>query len=267
MSSPSGPYVREAGQGPGVVCIHANASTSAQWRGLVDSLSADHHVLAPDSYGVGRSPEWPSDREITLSDEARLLEPVFESAGTPFTLVGHSFGGAVALVAGLSDPRRIRAMVLYEPTLFAVWPEHTADEGIQRAVTDAAACLDAGDVAGAAGHFIDFWMEPGSLRSMPPERRAAVAASTVNVRRGWHALSKEPTPLEAFAALGMPILYLLGERSPPAAHAVADVLCGVLPNVRRVTFEGLGHMGPVTHPDRVNAEISKFIRECEGRRP
>lgn len=258
----SSPYVREAGQGPGVVCIHANASSSSQWRGLVEALAADHRVLAPDSYGSGKSPDWPSDREITLSDEARFLEPVFGRAGTPFTLVGHSYGGAVALVAALAHPERVRAMVLYEPTLFAVWPGHKADEGIQRVVCDAAACLDAGDVAGAARHFIDFWMGPGSLSSMPPDRQTVVAASTANVRRWWHALSKEPTPVEAFAALDMPILYLVGERSPPAAHAVAGALCGVLPNVSQVTLQGLGHMAPVTHPDRVNAEITRFLRQA-----
>jgi pimeloyl-ACP methyl ester carboxylesterase len=57
MPIPS-PYVREAGSGPGVICIHSNASSSAQWRGLMDMLSPNHLVLAPDSYGSGKSPDW-----------------------------------------------------------------------------------------------------------------------------------------------------------------------------------------------------------------
>jgi pimeloyl-ACP methyl ester carboxylesterase len=82
----------------------------------MDLLSADHFVLAPDSYGSGKSPEWPSDRTIALSDEVAFIEPVLESAGSPFALVGHSYGAAVALVAALKKPNRLRALALYEPT-------------------------------------------------------------------------------------------------------------------------------------------------------
>ena len=48
MSRPE-PFVREAGTGRGVVCLHANASTSAQWRGLMERLAPRFHVLAVDS--------------------------------------------------------------------------------------------------------------------------------------------------------------------------------------------------------------------------
>ena len=44
------PFVREAGAGAGVVCLHSNASTSNQWRELMERLAPKFHVLAPDSY-------------------------------------------------------------------------------------------------------------------------------------------------------------------------------------------------------------------------
>ena len=114
------PFFREAGTGPSVVCLHSNASTSGQWRGLMDRLAPKFRVLAPDSYGAGKSPDWPSDRRIRLLDEVALIEPVLARAGSPLALVGHSYGAAVALIAALTDPARVRAMVLYEPTLFAL---------------------------------------------------------------------------------------------------------------------------------------------------
>ena len=52
-------FFRESGAGRGVVCLHSNASTSGQWRGLMDALRPKFRVLAPDSYGAGRSPAWP----------------------------------------------------------------------------------------------------------------------------------------------------------------------------------------------------------------
>jgi pimeloyl-ACP methyl ester carboxylesterase len=115
------PFFREAGTGPGVVCTHANASTSGQWRGLMELLAPKFHVLSPDSYDCGKSPRWPSDRIIRLQDEVALIEPVLARAGSPLALVGHSYGAAVALVAAVAaPPGRMRAMALYEPTLFAL---------------------------------------------------------------------------------------------------------------------------------------------------
>jgi pimeloyl-ACP methyl ester carboxylesterase len=104
------PFCREAGAGPGVVCLHANASTSGQWRALMDKLAHNFHVLAPDLYDAGKSPQWPSDRVIRLSDETALIEPVLERAGPPLALVGHSYGAAVALIAALQNPGRIGAL-------------------------------------------------------------------------------------------------------------------------------------------------------------
>lgn len=257
------PYFREAGSGPGVVCLHSNASSSSQWRGLMDLLSPKFRVLAADSYGAGKSPPWPTDRKLVLRDEVDLVEPVFAKAGDPFALVGHSYGGAVALMAALAHPRRVRALALYEPTLFSLIdaespPPNDAD-GIKNAVIAAAAYLDAGDPYGAAQQFIDFWMWKGAWASMPDARKAPIAASAVNVN-GWaHCLMKEPTPLEAFRALKVPALYMTGSDSPAAAKGVARILTRALPQVEVVEFKGLGHMGPVTHPDTVNAAIARFL--------
>src|SRR5258708_17546859 len=110
------PFFREAGAGPGIVCTHANASTSGQWQALMRLLAPRFHVLAPDLYGSGKSPEWPSDRVISLRDEVAFIEPVLSRAGTPPALVCHSYGAAVALIAALVNPGRVRALALYEPT-------------------------------------------------------------------------------------------------------------------------------------------------------
>jgi pimeloyl-ACP methyl ester carboxylesterase len=258
------PYVRDIGSGPAVVCFHCNASSSAQWRGLGDLLSSDHRVVAPDLYGSGKSPEWHSDREIALLDEVEFVEAALPAGADSLALVGHSYGGAVALIAALRNPARIRALALYEPTLFALvdaqTPPPNGADGIRSAVAAASSALDAGDGDGAAKHFIDFWSGEGTWAATPAERKPAIAGAIANVRRWGHALFTEPTPLEAFARLRMPILYMLGGRSPESAHAVAKVLLPVLPDARTVEFPELGHMGPITNPQAVNAAIARFLR-------
>ena len=261
------PYVREAGNGPPVVCLHANASTSGQWRGLMDLLASKYRVMAVDSYDSGKSPSWPSDRFIELRDEVALIEPVLGRARKPLTLVGHSYGGAVALIAALMNPARVRALVLYEPTLFSLidaeMPAPNDADGIRSGVADMAAALDAGNQDAAAERFIDYWMWPGAWRDTPRERKPTIAASVTNIRRWGHALFKEPTPLEAFRRLDVPVLYMTGKRSTASALGVARLLVPALPRVERVEFEELGHMAPVTHPDKVNHCIKRFL-ECVG---
>ena len=260
------PFFREAGTGPGVVCIHSNASTSGQWRGLMDILAPKFRVLAPDSYDCGKSPQWPSDRLIRLRDEVALIDPVLARAGSPLALVGHSYGAAVALIAALANPGRIRAMALYEPTLFALLdaekpPPNEAD-GIRDGVADAGAALEAGDPDAAAERFIDYWMEAGAWKRIPAEHKPPIAASVTNIRRWAHALFTEPTPLESFRSLDVPVLYMVGKRSTASARGVARLLAAALPRAELVEFENLGHMGPVTHPGAVNEVIRQFLERA-----
>lgn len=260
------PFLREAGAGPGVVCLHSNASSSSQWRGLMDLLAPRFHVLAPDSLGAGKSPPWPPDRVVGLQDEVRLQEPVLARAGDPFVLVGHSYGAAVALVAAVSQPQRVRALALYEPTLFSLLdaqsPPPNEAEGIRSAVAQAVAALAAGDPDAAARHFIDFWMGAGAWAQTPDARKGPIVQAVAQVG-GWaQALFDEPTPLEAFSRLERPVLCMVGRDSPASSRGVARLLARALPQVEVVEFDGLGHMGPITHPKVVNEAVLRFLERC-----
>ena len=266
MKAPT-PYFREAGTGAGVVCLHANASSSAQWRGLLELLQPRFHVLAPDAYGSGKSPQWPSDRVIQLRDEVALIEPVLARAGLPLSLVGHSYGAAVALMAALTRPGRVHAMALFEPTLFALLdaesPPPNATAGIRRAVADASSALDAGDPDSAARHFIDYWMGPGMWAQTAAHRKAPIAESIRDVRRWAHALMTEATPLAALRTLQLPVLLMVGKRSTAAARGVTRLLASALPQVEVLEFDEVGHMGPVTDPEPINEAIARFLdRVC-----
>ena len=77
---------------------------------------------------------------------------------------------------------------------------------------------------------------------------------------GWaKALFSEPTPLHAFRALDLPVLYMVGAQSPSSSRGVARLLTGTLANVTVMEFADLGHMGPVTHPEVVNDAVADFL--------
>jgi pimeloyl-ACP methyl ester carboxylesterase len=261
--NPLEPFVREAGSGPGVICLHSNASTSGQWRALIERLAPRFHAMAIDSYGAGKSPEWPLPRPLTLADEAALLDPLLSRVSGPLAMVGHSYGGAIALIAALAHRQRVRALVVYEPTLFALIeaqrPAPNEADGIRDAVHVGAAAVDAGDTDRAARAFIDYWMGEGTWDATPPSRKPPIAASMVHLRRWAHALFAERTPLADFARLDMPVLYLCGKQTRVSARGVMRALLPVLPHARVQEFDGVGHMGPITHPEPINAAIERFL--------
>jgi len=139
--------------------------------------------------------------------------------------VAHSYGAAIALKVALKYPQRVRAMVLYEPTLFSLIDEQSpapnATDGIRHAVQASGNALDRGDTSEAAKHFIDYWTGPESWDNTPDSRKSPIAASIVNVRRWGHALFTEPTALRPFGDLDIPVLHMVGKSSPPSALGVA----------------------------------------------
>lgn len=257
------PFFREQGSGQSVVCLHSNASSSSQWRLLGDLLADRFHVIAVDGYGAGKSPEWASPEPLRLQDEVGLLAAALERTGDRFHLVGHSYGAAVAMKTALMHPTRVASMVIYEPTLFSLVsggdPLRSPAQGIWRAASDAGDAVDQGDNAAGARRFIDFWMGCGAFDGMPPPRQVAVASSVRHVRRWRDTLFSEGLPRSALAPLSMPVLCLWGEDSPESSLSVVRVLRETLPNVRLSPQPGMGHMGPITHAQRVNAQIADFL--------
>ena len=225
-------------------------------------------VIAADLYGSGKTAPWPGLRPMQLDDEIALLAPVFEAAGDSFHLVGHSFGGAIALKAALTLRRRLLSLVLYEPVLFGLLvadaPESGAAKEIAAVRDDTIRLVNEGKLDESAERFIDYWMGKGTWAATPDGRRAAtIAAGMRAVKEEWHALFSEPTPLAAYAAVDVPTLLLTGAKSTEPARAIVRLLSRVLPRVRIEEVEGAGHLAPVTHPEPVNRLIERFLEASD----
>jgi pimeloyl-ACP methyl ester carboxylesterase len=185
---PQAPYFREAGSGTAVICIHSGASSSGQWRALMERLADRFRVIAVDLYGSGKTTAWPQDQPMHLDDELALLSSVFRAAGDRFHLVGHSFGGAVALKAALTDPDRLLSLVVYEPVLFSLLiadaPESAAAREILAVRDDTIRLVDEGNLECLGQRFVDYWPVDGAAATpdIPPaSARRSYACREVGV--------------------------------------------------------------------------------------
>ncbi|MGN0040815.1 alpha/beta hydrolase [Rhodococcus sp. (in: high G+C Gram-positive bacteria)] len=106
--------------GPQILALHGLTGHGRRWRHLAESHLPHARFLAPDLRGHGRSPwtpPWTFERHV--DDLLRVLDT---HASGPVTVVGHSFGGALALHLAAAAPERVRALVLLDPAI-ALPPE------------------------------------------------------------------------------------------------------------------------------------------------
>ncbi|MCW5636316.1 MAG: alpha/beta hydrolase [Rubrivivax sp.] len=263
---------------PLVVALHASASSARQWRALATALEPAHRVLAVDLHDHGVGPAWTLGARhalpLTLEDEAALVAPLLAEAGSMAQgggahVVGHSYGGAVALKVASLYPRHVRSLVLYEPVAFRLLLDDPAshaeaDEGL--AVTAAVqTLLERGDEAGAARHFVDYWSGHGTWQATPEPARAAIAMRMPVVLQHFGALFNERAQVAAVGRLaelakaGLPVLVLSGGATVATTRRIARRLRELLPAATHETLAGLGHMAPLTHTDVVNARIAAFL--------
>lgn len=250
-------------QQPTVVLFHSSASSARQWNALVQALQPRFRVHAVDLYGHGRQAPWAGPRGLTLADEAALALPVIEAAGGAH-LVGHSYGGAVALHLALTRPALVHSVSVYEPVLLRMLCDHDRHSAATRELVDVAGFVrkqvrDEGDALVAAQRFVDYWSGDGAWGRLDEKAQDSVAGRMPLVAQHFDALLDDPVLPARLARLAMPLLALTGERSTAAARRVGALLKLMLPQARHETIDGLGHMGPVTHAAQVNARVVDFV--------
>ena len=100
-------YYEEQGKGPPLLLIHGFGASTFTWRFVAPELAKTHRVIAVDLKGFGQSDK-PFDERYSVYDQAELLAQLIEDKDLRnLTLVGHSFGGGVALLLALEANQRL----------------------------------------------------------------------------------------------------------------------------------------------------------------
>ncbi len=101
-------YAVERGEGPPVLLIHGFGTNTFTWRRIAPDLARDHKVIAVDLKGFGRSDK-PFDERYSAADQAELLtQLILERDLRNLTIVGHSYGGGIALLLALEADTRLK---------------------------------------------------------------------------------------------------------------------------------------------------------------
>lgn len=261
------------GAGPPVVLLHSSVSGRRQWRRLIEQLAPHHRVVAPELHGYGATSAWPEHAAVaapTLADAAQLVLALVDALGldAPLRLVGHSWGGAVALQAAtLLPPQRVSHLALHEPMLPGLLRPHARLEAaaeMDALYGDVQRLARAGRWLALAERFTEYFNGDGSWAASDAVRRQRIAdALPVNVHE-WHA-AMAPLRDDAFAGIRARVLLMRGRATRPALAEIVSVLHRRFAHATLVDVAGCGHMAPLTHAEVINRRIVAFLAAGEPR--
>ncbi|MCB1385840.1 MAG: alpha/beta fold hydrolase [Nitratireductor sp.] len=251
-------HYREDGDGVPVIAIHGSASSSQQWESLTGYMSDRSRVIRPDLPGYGKTPALKGPR--SLAAIAATLVPLLEEMGEPVHLVGHSFGGAVALKLASLRPDLVRSLAVMEPAAFHLLePNSPLLDAIMSVEKAMRRSLRHGEGDDAMRGFIDFWNGDGAWRRSSAGLRQKLALLADQVIADFDAVMAESAGLANYAAIRCPVLALTGRQSPRVAQALTARLAGAMPSAKLASLPGAGHMAPLTDPHLVDPMIAAHV--------
>jgi pimeloyl-ACP methyl ester carboxylesterase len=257
------------GRGPPVVLIHGFGESTFSWRYLIPALAPRHRVYAVDLKGFGHSPK-PLDSAYSVRDQAKLILEFLERKGiiAP-TLIGHSFGGGVAIVVSLelqsrgvkpagivlidtiALPQRfplfislLRIPMLAEIATLLIPARLQARYGLRLAYFDRSKIPSSAEDAYAE-----------SLRQ-PGGRHAIIATARRIVPMDL------PELVSQYPSMEVPTLVLWGREDEITPIDVGERLHGAIPQSVFRVIESSGHVPHEENYAEANAIIAAFVDQA-----
>lgn len=250
---------REDGSGPPLVLVHGSPGDSRSWGRVVPHLRKRFRVLAVDLPGYGGSdgvPDEPVGRAALMGAAVARLA---ESVGGPVRLVGHSYGGVVAVQAAVqAAPGTIERMVLFEPVFFRALQITDDREALDPAAAhfEAYASRATAGEAGVVRLMIDYWFGDGAFARMPDPVRAYLDANALRNALDVRSSFNDTVTMAQLASFTPPVLVICGDRSPEIVRAIAHGMLQLLPNARLDALAGANHGMLDSHPEAVAGLIA-----------
>jgi len=232
---------------PFVVLIHGTMDRSNSF-GRTMSHLGDLSLVAYDRRGYARS-RFAEPRAETVDDHVDDLLRVLD--GRAAVLVGHSYGGVVALAASVREPGLVRAVGAFEAPMpwLPEWPSDTAGGEALRAA------LRGGDADAAVEAFLRRMLGDETWEMMPKRAKDDRLGEGPALVSDMKSLRGDPAPFEA-ADVKVPVVIGWGSKSRPHQIESTERLLRALPDVEPFMIEGARHGAHLSHPE----EFARFVR-------
>lgn len=254
-----------AGQGEIIVFIHGGQEDYRVFMPQVELLSKEFQVVT-----YSRRYNFPNNNEIkgeyNVKTESNDLKILISTLGKPVHLVGHSFGGLIALEFAVNNPEMLKSLTLSEPALVN-WlndiPNCESWHKIvqEKLINETKDAFVTKDTTLIMKELFEFFAGADIQNQIPPEVLNMLKANLkemealVNSPSGFDS----PSP-EDLRALDMPIMILTSEKTMPMLTCTNSKLIEVKPQATHHHLLGAGHEMWMTNPKELSVYISNFIK-------
>lgn len=239
------------GSGPPLLLVHGGFSDHAtNWEFVKEQLGQRYTVHAVARRGRG---ETDATEGHSMEDEFSDVAALISSIDEPVFLLGHSYGGQVALGAALMMPDRVRKLVLYEPP-----NPHNLDKDVMRRLEKLASMSKWDEFAET--FFRDMLHVPAEVvdEMRQPESWSPIVSDARATLGDLRAIDRYDFNADRFRNLKMPVLLQVGTESVRNLY-VTDALAAVLPDARIEDLPGQAHEAPTTAPAMYAESVSRFL--------
>lgn len=253
----------DSGEGPALLFLPGSYSTAAAWRPIQRLLGPGRRMVTTSLCGYGQSRDPRSLDDAGMHHEVALVEAICRRLDQPVHLVGHSFGGTVAMAAALAGAVPIASLSLFEANPIDCIRDRGAGalylETLEMSRAFEAA-VDAGE-QDAPARIIDFWGRPGAFAVMPEAVKSYCrSTASVNVLDWRSAFAFRITPAQC-CTLKVPVLLVRGALANPAMVQITNTLQEWLPHSRAQVVEGAGHFLISSHSGACAASLATFLED------
>lgn len=257
----------DAGRGPRVILLHSSVAGNRQWRSTVEALQDHYHVIAINLFGYGQTTPWPDDREQTIADQSELIQPFIDQAYGDVALVGHSFGGVVAMTVASQCPDKVSRLILLEPIPFCLLEKAgrlDAYAEVLRLRDSVKQCGGSGNWEKAAADFADYWNGDSTWVGMSPERQKTFTSSMPPNWHEWDAVLGRTARQNWFNIQARTLVAWTRDTKRPIREIV-EVLRKRAPHWQYQNLNEGGHMFPLTQPNITKRLIFEFLCDPDVR--
>jgi pimeloyl-ACP methyl ester carboxylesterase len=237
-------YYESHGEGRPIVMIHGSYATTSTWKRMLPLIPAGHRCILIKLPGHCGTPQ-PEDFDLAMVEtELSIIEAIIaKECDEPIHLVGHSYGGVVALALALKGQVKLAQLSLFEPV--ATWVLELENDRPMLAIVndflqDYRSSVEQNQPE-ACGKVIDFWSGSSEFAQFPDEVKKMMGTLEKNNVRHWDICTTFPKEAFDLVTLNVPTDIVFGSQSNTVAHAIASHLHALLPNTRFTEIPGASH--------------------------
>ncbi len=243
-------YFEQQGSGSPIVFIHGSYATTSTWKKMVEQLAVNNNCISIKLPGHCGTPEPDDFSDPTMETELAIIERVVtQLTDQPIHIVGHSYGGVVALAQALKGSLDLSQMTLFEPV--AVWVLDRVKDTEMNDIVQRFLAKYRHDVSRkipySCGQVIDFWGGDGAFAPLPDFIKDSMDALVINNIRHWDICESIPSRHSDLQGCHVPTRVVCGTQSNPVAHAISNHLNKEIPNSRKYVIEGASHFLVTSH--------------------